>query len=56
HRGIRECSPLEPRRSNPLDRYQIAEDQRQIPSSKQVTSDYHSSNGQNLQPNQSYHE
>ncbi|CAF0802048.1 unnamed protein product [Rotaria sordida] len=56
HRGIRECSPLEPRRSNPLDRYQIAEDQRQIPGSKQVTSDYHSSNGQSLQPNQSYHE
>ncbi|CAF4308549.1 unnamed protein product, partial [Rotaria sp. Silwood2] len=25
HRGIREFSPLEPRRSNPLDRYQIAE-------------------------------
>lgn len=25
HHGIREFSPLEPRRSNPLDRYQVAE-------------------------------
>ncbi|CAF4655691.1 unnamed protein product [Rotaria sp. Silwood1] len=56
HRGIGEFSPLEPRRSNPLDRYQVAEEQWQIPSSKQGTSDYHSSNGQNSQHNQSYHE
>ena len=25
HRGIRHFSPLEPRRSNPLDRYQLPE-------------------------------
>ena len=25
HRGIRDTSPLEPRRSNPLDRYQLPE-------------------------------
>lgn len=79
HGNYRVYSPLEPRRSNPLDRYQLPEyfirklfysflrkyffvffsiqnrDQWQIPSSKQITTDFHSSGGQSSH-NQSYHE
>ncbi|CAF1098541.1 unnamed protein product [Adineta steineri] len=53
-RGIQKSSPLEPRRSNPLDRYFLQDDQWQIPSSKQVPSDYHLSSGQSTH-HQSYH-
>ncbi|UJR34105.1 hypothetical protein I4U23_021513 [Adineta vaga] len=52
--AFRESSPLEPRRSNPLDRYLLQENQWQIPSSKQIPSDYHLSGGQTTH-NQSYH-
>ncbi|CAF3851043.1 unnamed protein product [Adineta steineri] len=46
---------LEPRRSNPLDRYQLPEEQWQIPSSKPDPSDYHKSIVQDVY-NQTYHE
>ncbi|CAF1273526.1 unnamed protein product [Adineta ricciae] len=53
-KGIRESSPLEPRRSNPLDRYLLQEEQWQIPRSKPILSDYHLPGGQTAH-NQSYH-
>ena len=68
-KGIRESSPLEPRRSNPLDRYLLQEyikfilihslivsyrEQWQIPRSKPILSDYHLPGGQTTH-NQSYH-
>ncbi|UJR13259.1 hypothetical protein I4U23_000280 [Adineta vaga] len=40
-RGLQIIPPLEPRRSNPLDRYQLPQNQWQIPSSKPSSIDYH---------------
>lgn len=78
HRGLCDGTPLEPRRSNPLDRYHLAEfvtkrislrnleplirfssslrrAQWQIPVSKQISSDYHSTGSQHSH-NPSFHD
>lgn len=77
HRGLCDGTPLEPRRSNPLDRYHLAEfvtkksflekhrtedffslplrNQWQIPVSKQISSDYHSTGSQHSH-NPSFHD
>lgn len=55
HRGLCDGTPLEPRRSNPLDRYHLAETQWQIPVSKQISSDYHSTGSQHSH-NPSFHD
>ncbi|CAF1397408.1 unnamed protein product [Adineta ricciae] len=45
--GMDFIPPLEPRRSNPLDRYQLPQNQWQIPSSKPSSLDYHENHEQN---------